>query len=84
MSGEIRVFLNERGHLLPAGAVVRDALRAILPDLLPACDAGQAFVTDGRGIPVSLDTPLQAGAILRAARSSRRGGPGAPEDDASA
>ena len=84
MPEEIRVFLNERGHVLPVGAVVRDALRTIIPDLLPACEAGEAFVTDGRGIPVTLDTPLQAGAILRAARSGRRGAPGAPENDAGA
>lgn len=84
MAQEIRVFLNERGLTLPAGAVVRDALRAIVPELLPSCETGQAFVTDGRGIAVTLDTPLQAGAILRAARSSRRGGPGVPENDGDA
>jgi len=84
MLGEIRVFMNERGHTLPAGALVRDALGAIAPDLLPACEAGEAFVTDGRGLSVSLETVLENGAILRAARSGRRSATGAPEFDAGA
>lgn len=82
MPEELRVFLNERGHTLPAGALVRDLLHAIIPELLLSCETGQAFVTDGRGIPVSLDMPLQAGAILRAARSARGDGPGVAANDA--
>jgi hypothetical protein len=82
MSEELRVFLNERGHTLPAGAVVRDVLRAMMPELLPSCETGEALVTDGRGLPVSLDMPLQAGAILRAARRVRGSGPGAAAHDA--
>jgi hypothetical protein len=77
MADDIRIYLNERGLLLPAGATVRDALSAALPDLVPDADAGAALVTDGRGLPLALATPLSAGAILRAARSSRR----APETD---
>jgi hypothetical protein len=72
MADDIRIYLNERGVLLPPGATARDALRLGASDLLPAAEAGTAVVTDGRGLPVSLDTALQAGAILRAARSSRR------------
>jgi hypothetical protein len=82
MPEAIRVFLNGRGYLLPAGSVVRDALGAIMPDLLPVCETEEAFVTDGRGIPVSLETPLQAGAILRAAQRSRQGVPGELDHDA--
>jgi len=84
MPEAIRIFLNEQGYLLPSGGVVRDALRAIIPELLPACETRQAFVTDGRGIPVSLDAPLQAGAILRAARSGRRVLPAEPDAHAGA
>jgi hypothetical protein len=73
MPAEIRVFLNDHGHTLPAGARVRDALLAVIPELLQACESGEAFVTDGRGLPLPLDAPLPAGAILRAARSSRSG-----------
>lgn len=81
MTAEIRVFLNDRGHTLPAGAQVRDALLAVMPDLLPACESGEAFVTDGRGLPLALDAALPAGAILRAARSSRRGTATPPDAD---
>ena len=82
MPSEIPIFLNDRGHSLPAGASVRDAIRSALPDLLSACESGEAFITDGRGLPVTLDTPLVAGAILRAARSSRRGTGSASDSDA--
>jgi hypothetical protein len=72
MADEIRVYLNERGVLLPSGATARDALRLVVPEVLPGAEAGTAVVTDGRGLPVALDTTLQAGAILRASHSSRR------------
>ena len=72
MDAEIRIYLNERGLLLAPGATARDALRHGAPELLAAAEAGMALVTDGRGLPVSMETPLEAGAILRAARSSRR------------
>lgn len=72
MAEEIRIYLNARGVLLPRDATARDALRLGAPDVLHAAETGTAVVTDGRGLPVSLDTVLQAGAILRAARSSRR------------
>ncbi len=54
-------------------------MQAGAPELLPACEAGAALVTDARGLPVPLGAPLSAGAILRVARSSRRD---ATEDDA--
>lgn len=73
------VFVNARTITLAAGATARDAVQAGAPELLPACDAGEALVTDARGLPVPLGEPLSAGAILRVARSSRRG---AAEDDA--
>ena len=73
------VFVNARSISLAAGATARDAVRAAAPDLLPACDTGEALVTDARGLPVPLGEPLHAGAILRVARASRRG---AAADDA--
>jgi hypothetical protein len=74
MPADIRVYVNDRGLSLPAGASVRDAIRAALPELLPDCEAGRAALSDARGLPVALDHPLVGGAILRAARPSRRGG----------
>ncbi len=78
---ELRVFLNERGLTLPPGAVVRDAILAGSPDLLPLLESGEGYVTDGRGLPVRLDSPLSGGAILRAARSGRRRPTGTPNAD---
>jgi hypothetical protein len=81
MSAEIRVFLNNRGYPLPAGSRVRDAVHAAVPELLAAAESGEAFVTDGRGLPLTLDSPLLAGAILRVTRSSRRGSAVRMEED---
>jgi hypothetical protein len=74
MPDQIRVFVNDRGVSLAPGALVRDAIRTGAPDLLPDCESGNANITDARGLPLGLDEPLAAGSILRAARSSRRGG----------
>lgn len=73
MPADVRVYVNERGCSLPAGSAVRAAIALAVPDLLAACEAGEARVTDGRGLAVSLDAPLTGGMILRAARPSRRG-----------
>jgi hypothetical protein len=75
MPSEIRVFINDRGFTLPAGASARDAIRTAVPELLPDCEAGRATLTDARGLPVSLEESLSAGAILRARHSSRPSGP---------
>jgi len=72
MPGAIPVFVNTRSVLVPAGAPVREAIRLAEPALLPMCEAGQVVLTDGRGLPVALEDPLSAGAILRVARTSRR------------
>jgi len=77
MTDTCTVFLNGRAVSLPAGALVIDALRLVDPELTAACERGEAFVRDGRDLPLALDAPLVAGAILRAARSSRRGSPDA-------
>lgn len=74
MPNDIRVFINDRGHNLAPGASVRDAIRAAAPELLDDAEAGQANITDARGLPVNLDDVLAAGTILRAARGSRRVG----------
>lgn len=76
----IPVFVNARSLALPPGATARDAIVAAAPDLLAPCEAGEAQVTDARGLPVALATPLAAGAILRVARRSGRAG--ATGDDA--
>lgn len=70
MSGTpITVFVNGKALSVPSGSTVRDAVMAAEAGLVddPACR-----VTDARGIAVALDTPLESGHILRAARSARR------------
>jgi hypothetical protein len=71
MPAAIRVFVNERAVELPAGSDGRTAIVAAAPELAPALAAGTALVLDGRGIEVSPDLPLEAGAILRVVISSR-------------
>lgn len=73
MPGTIPVFVNAQTVLVPAGAPVREAIRLAQPAMLPLCEAGVAVLTDGRGLPVSLDDAVPAGAILRVARTGRRG-----------
>lgn len=73
MSPTLTVFVNARPVEVPAGAVVLDAVRAADQDLFMACRAGAATVTDGRALPLALDSVLSAGAILRVARARRRG-----------
>ena len=73
MSSSIRVFVNATPVEVPAGADVRDAVRAHDPELERRAAAGAALVTDARGLEVSLDAPLAAGSILRVVVRARRG-----------
>ncbi|HEX5004721.1 MAG TPA: hypothetical protein VFV65_05355 [Gemmatimonadales bacterium] len=70
MTDTIAVFVNERRVLVPRGATA--SVAAGQAD--PAPGGGPAAITDARGLPVSPDTVLTPGAILRVAASARRGG----------
>lgn len=72
MSEPIRVFVNERGVQVPAGASVIEAVMAFDSALGERLRGGGASVTDGRGIALPPDAPLYAGAILRVLVSARR------------
>jgi hypothetical protein len=61
----IRVFVNERGVSVPAGATALDAVRALLPDDAAAIEAGTRRLTDSRGLPVEASETLVNGAIYR-------------------
>jgi len=74
MSETIRVFVNSGAVDLPPGADVAAAVRAFDPALERQIAGGAAYVTDGRGIPISTASSLSAGAILRVVISSRRSG----------
>ena len=72
MSEPIPVFINDRVVRLAAGAIVSDAVAALEGDAAAQLAAGNAYVTDGRGIQLASDAPLHGGAILRLVVSARR------------
>lgn len=65
MTTSVRVYINGTGLEVPAGATVRDALRAWDASAAAAAEQGARAVTDSRGMPVSLGEPLVNGSILR-------------------
>lgn len=65
MTDSIRVFVNASGLDAPSGATVLDAVRLFDPAAAAAVIKGERMVTDSRGLPVSADAPVYAGAILR-------------------
>ena len=73
MSEIIRVFVNAAAVELPAGADVREAVRAVDLALERQIVSGGAYVTDGRGIEIDSTVRLTAGAILRVVVRARRG-----------
>jgi hypothetical protein len=77
----MRIFVNATGLDVPAGTDVRAAVAAHDAALAARLETGAAFVTDGRGIELGPDDPLEAGAILRVVVRARRGA-GGDDDDA--
>lgn len=73
MGDTIRVFVNATAVDLPAGAGVRDAVRAFDAAMEASVAEGAAYVTDGRGIEIDPAARLSSGAILRVILRSRRG-----------
>jgi hypothetical protein len=74
---ELRVFVNEQLVSVPAGSLVRAAVERLDAGLGAALADGRALLTDGRGLPLSADDTLHAGAIIRAVVSSRSAAAGA-------
>jgi hypothetical protein len=62
---EVRVFVNERGVSVPAGATALDAVKVNFPDDAEGISAGRLRLTDSRGLPVSPETIVNGGAIFR-------------------
>ena len=73
MSETIRVFINSGAIDLPAGTVVGDAVRMFDPALSQRLSAGEAYITDGRGIEIDLAAVLAGGSILRVVVRAKRG-----------
>lgn len=64
-AASVRVFVNERGVSVAAGASALDAVRALLPDEAEAITAGRRRLTDSRGLPVDAAEQPVNGAIYR-------------------
>lgn len=80
MSDTIRVFVNERPVEVAPGSTVLRAVRAFDDALAGRLERHEAYVTDGRGIPMPPDVLLSPGAILRVIVSARRATEGTDAD----
>jgi hypothetical protein len=72
MTETVRVFVNAAPADVAAGSDVRGAIRAADPALAAKAEAGEALVTDARGIDLPLDARVVAGTILRVLVRARR------------
>jgi hypothetical protein len=69
---EVRVFVNERGVTVPAGASALDAVKVNFPDDAEGIAAGRLRLTDSRGLPVPPDTLVTGGSIFRVVAARER------------
>jgi hypothetical protein len=65
------VFVNEKPVRISPGGTAVQAVAALDPDLADRVAAGDAYITDGRGIRLLPADILSAGAILRVIVSRR-------------
>lgn len=68
----IPVFVNEKPVCIAPGGTALQAVAALDRDLADRLTVGGAYITDGRGIRLTPDEPLSAGAIIRVILSARR------------
>ncbi len=74
--------MNERPVEVDPGATAADAVRTLDPLLGERVAAGQARITDGRGIEVGAGEPVAAGSIFRVISAGRAGQAASPDADA--
>ena len=65
MSETVRVFVNGIGYDAPAGGTALDAVALHAAADAERVSVGTLLVTDSRGLPVSADSVLFNGAVLR-------------------
>jgi len=65
VSQPLRVFVNGKGYDAPAGGTALDAVALHASGDADSVRAGTLLVTDSRGLPVPVNTPLVAGAVFR-------------------
>ena len=68
----VRVYVNARGHDVPAAATALDAVAAADVAEAAGVSAGARLITDSRGLPVLPDTPVYAGVIYRTVHNRTR------------
>lgn len=73
----VLAFVNERPVQAPRAGAAADAVRAFDPALAERLAAGQAYLTDGRGIRIEPAAPVSPGDIIRVVVSARRQEPDA-------
>lgn len=75
MTEPIRVFVNGAGVSVAAGSTVIDAVTAADAEAAAAVREGSRAVVDSRGLPVSPETTLSGGFVMRivSARAARAG-----------
>jgi hypothetical protein len=61
----VRVFVNAAGVEVPAESTALDAVRAWSAEAAADVTSARRVITDSRGLPISADTPMSAGSILR-------------------
>jgi Fe-S cluster assembly iron-binding protein IscA len=73
MSEQIRVFVNGSGVSVAAGSTVLDAVSAIDAAAADEVRGGTRVIVDSRGLPVSNDTAVHGGYVMRivSARQAR-------------
>lgn len=69
---EVRVFVNERGVSVPAGATALDAVKVNFPGDAEGIAAGRLRLTDSRGLPVPPETIVNGGSIFRVVTARER------------
>jgi hypothetical protein len=68
----IRVFINGSGIEVPAGSTALDAVRAHDASAAVEIEQGSRLITDSRGLPIDVSTPVSAGSILRLVANRER------------
>jgi hypothetical protein len=62
---DIRVFVNEKGVSIARDSSALDAVRAYDATLASSVAAGQSRISDSRGLPLTPETVVNGGTILR-------------------
>lgn len=67
----VRAFVDGRGTDVAVGGTALDAVASLDGDLAALVATGARSLTDSRGLPVALDTPVYGGAIFRVVSGTR-------------